>query len=159
MTASFQESVDAIICLAVHMQGMSPIEFVATNRPARSHPAARLCRRICFSCSRLCCLLLARSHGCAQSLSWSRCARLASQGRHVVQMRLQMTARNKLVIVRDADENLQIPLSKKMKVHLTQQMSDQVTQLYCLLAHQTHNSLFSTRLQPLLLTCSASSRR
>ena len=36
-----------------------------------------------------------------------------------------MTARNKLVIVRDADENLQIPLSKKMKVHLTQQMSDQ----------------------------------
>ena len=42
------------------------------------------------------------------------------------QMRLQMTARNKLVIVRDADENLQIPLSKKMKVHLTQQMSDQV---------------------------------
>ena len=30
------------------------------------------------------------------------------------------------MIVRDADENLQIPLSKKMKVHLTQQMSDQV---------------------------------
>ncbi len=28
MTASFQENVDAIICLAVHMQGVSPIEYV-----------------------------------------------------------------------------------------------------------------------------------
>ena len=31
-----------------------------------------------------------------------------------------------LVIVRDADETLRIPLSKRLKVKLTQQMSDQV---------------------------------
>ena len=37
-----------------------------------------------------------------------------------------MTARNKLVIVRDADEYLQIPVSKRLKVHMTQTMSDQV---------------------------------
>ncbi len=43
-----------------------------------------------------------------------------------MQVRLQMIARNKLVIVRDADETLRIPLSKRLKVKLTQQMSDQV---------------------------------
>ncbi len=48
-------------------------------------------------------------------------------------MRLQMTARNKLVIVRDADENLQISLSKKMKVKLTQQMSDQVPYVHIII--------------------------
>ena len=37
-----------------------------------------------------------------------------------------MIARNKLVIIRDADENLRIPLSKRLKVKLTQTMSDQV---------------------------------
>ena len=37
-----------------------------------------------------------------------------------------MQARNKLVIVRDADEALRIPLSKRLKVKLTQSMSDQL---------------------------------
>lgn len=37
-----------------------------------------------------------------------------------------MAARNKLVIVRDADHTLRIPLSKRMKVKLTQAMSDQL---------------------------------
>eukprot|EP00039_Didymoeca_costata_P010581 m.142724 g.142724 ORF g.142724 m.142724 type:complete len:620 (-) comp14886_c0_seq2:129-1988(-) len=40
------------------------------------------------------------------------------------QVRLKMLARNKLVIVRDADEALRIPLSKRLKVKLTQTMSD-----------------------------------
>merc|ERR1711988_1554190 len=42
------------------------------------------------------------------------------------QLRHQMRARNKLVIVRDADESLRIPLSKRLKVKLTQPMSDQL---------------------------------
>jgi hypothetical protein len=46
------------------------------------------------------------------------------------QVRLQMIARNKLVIVRDADETLRLPLSKRLKVKLTQQMSDQVISFF-----------------------------
>ena len=37
-----------------------------------------------------------------------------------------MKAKNKLVIVRDADETLRIPFSKRLQVKLTQAMSDEV---------------------------------
>ena len=48
-------------------------------------------------------------------------------------VRLEMQARNKLVIVRNADEALRIPLSKRMKVKLTQARQATVTRFSCLL--------------------------
>lgn len=44
----------------------------------------------------------------------------------LAQLRVDMRCRNKLVVVRDGDSFLRIPLSKRRRVKLTQRMSDQL---------------------------------
>lgn len=98
---SFREDVDCLICIGLQMKGLGGYEHDTVD--ARH-------------------LFLLRPPTLFAIGSQSRLCPVSI----MEQVRLKMQARNKLVIVRDADEALRIPLSKRLKVKLTQSMSDQL---------------------------------
>lgn len=98
---SFKERVNCLVCLGLQLQGIAGNDAVAVD----TRDLFQLRPPTIFAIG-------SQSRLCPVSL--------------MEQVRLQMIARNKLVIIRDADENLRIPLSKRLKVKLTQTMSDQL---------------------------------
>lgn len=101
ITVSFKERVDCLICLGLQLQGIAGNTADAVDM----RDLLQLKPPTLFAIG---------------SQSW------LSPVPKMEQIRLQMIARNKLVIVREADENLRIPLSKRLKVKMTQAMSDQL---------------------------------
>eukprot|EP00035_Acanthoeca_spectabilis_P026158 m.461519 g.461519 ORF g.461519 m.461519 type:complete len:503 (-) comp22334_c0_seq1:72-1580(-) len=101
ITVSFKERVDCLICLGLQLQGVAGNTADAVDM----RDLLQLKPPTLFAIG---------------SQSW------LSPVPKMEQIRLQMIARNKLVIVREADENLRIPLSKRLKVKMTQVMSDQL---------------------------------
>lgn len=96
---SFKERVDCLVCLGLQMQEIAgnASDAVDTRDLFQLRPPTLFA---IGSQSRLCPVPL------------------------MEKVRLQMIARNKLVIVRDGDEMLRIPLSNRLKVTLTQPLSN-----------------------------------
>mmetsp|Transcript_34559 Transcript_34559/g.104217 ORF Transcript_34559/g.104217 Transcript_34559/m.104217 type:complete len:551 (+) Transcript_34559:26-1678(+) len=101
ITVSFKERVDCLICLGLQLQGITGNTADAVDM----RDLLQLKPPTLFAIG---------------SQSW------LSPVAKMEQIRLQMIPRNKLVIVCEADENLRIPLSKRLKVKMTQAMSDQL---------------------------------